>query len=532
MALTQPTEGVLAVGTTSLSPALSGTTANNDLLLTTVVTKPDTATINTPTDWTLVGDVAGGGGSFALDTGPTRAAIFQRIKDAGWSTAPTVSITSGDSTAGRIWNIRCAAGKTYDVACVTGVYGAGGTTTNGTVVMGSDPGIQGGDLLFGVYSSQSDSPTWSAQSVTVPGCVLAAGVEKTDVMESTNGFDVGGMVFIQNVTSGTSSGAPTVAATASVATRGVVVLVRIREVDPPALTVQDATHAHTAGNAILTQTHELTVAGATQAHTAQNVALTQVHSLVVQDAAHAQSAETPSVQVVLGVQAATHAVTSDSPTLTQVHNLTVQDATHAHTAANVALVVDLAVQAATHGHTAEAPSLTQVHNLTVAAAVHGQTVENVTLGAAGTLSVDDTTHAHSAENVALTQMHALTVADAGHAQTVEAVTLTQQHILVSGSSDHGQTVEIVVLTQVHLLVVQDAAHAHTASNVTVDVDATPLRDITVTGISEVTRPVTFSSSQRTVGLGDQQRQVTFNPLSFLAEFTDPERTVTFMEVMQ
>jgi hypothetical protein len=48
------------------------------------------------------------------------------------------------------------------------------------------------------------------------------------------------------------------------------------------LTVQNATHAHVADNALLTQVHALTVQNASHSHAAGNVTLTVVISLIVQ----------------------------------------------------------------------------------------------------------------------------------------------------------------------------------------------------------------------------------------------------------
>jgi hypothetical protein len=85
----------------------------------------------------------------------------------------------------------------------------------------------------------------------------------------------------------------------------------------PTLTVQNATHTHTATTVALTQVHVLTVAAASSAHTAEAATLTQVHQLAAQDAQHAQTAATTA--------------------LTQVHALVVADVSHGHAAENVIL---------------------------------------------------------------------------------------------------------------------------------------------------------------------------------------------------
>lgn len=55
--------GTVGTGSTSVTAGLPSGLATSDGVLLWVMTKPDTAVINTPTGWTLVADVAGGGGT-------------------------------------------------------------------------------------------------------------------------------------------------------------------------------------------------------------------------------------------------------------------------------------------------------------------------------------------------------------------------------------------------------------------------------------------------------------------------------------
>jgi hypothetical protein len=221
------TIGTIGTGSTTVSAGLPASLANGDIVLLFVITKPDTATINTPTDWTLAVNVAGGGGTTGNGLGPTRQAVFYRIKDASWSSLPAVSITSGNSSAAVALRYTKTQGV-WEVAAASGAYTADGTAWSAT--MGSNPGITAGDMCVFGSSNKDELPTWSAQAVTATG-ISAWGTanERTEALEGTTGNDIGGMVFDRPVTTGTASAAAVVTATASSASRGTQTLIRLRE---------------------------------------------------------------------------------------------------------------------------------------------------------------------------------------------------------------------------------------------------------------------------------------------------------------
>jgi hypothetical protein len=247
------------------------------------------------------------------------------------------------------------------------------------------------------------------------------------------------------------------------------------------LAVQNAAHAHTADNAVLTQTHELVVQSATHDHVADNVAVTQVHSLVAQDAAHAHIAENAAVVQthILIVDGSTHSHIAENTALAQVHQLSVQDAAHAHSADNVALsqTHDLAVDSASHAHVAESVLLVQVHALAVQPAGHSHAAENAVLTQTHMLGVQDAIHDHAADNVVIDQAVVLTVQDAVHEHTATSPAITQTHELVADNASHTHTADSPPLVQVHALAVDDAVHAHSVENVAI----TQIHTLTVQG---------------------------------------------------
>lgn len=234
MTATYQSVGLLGAGGSGVNLNMPPSLADGDLVLLMVVTKPDTATVVTPTNWTLITDVAGGGGTTGPAVGPTRQAWFYRVKDPSWASVPALAVTGANSTATMSVRVSPTAGGTWDVAAATGTYGDAGVVANGAATLSSDPGIAADDLLLCGYSSMSVAPTWSAQAITAPGVTIGAATERSEAIETLTGDDVGGMLFTASATAGTSTGAPSTAATASTSTRGTVALVRVREaVAPP-----------------------------------------------------------------------------------------------------------------------------------------------------------------------------------------------------------------------------------------------------------------------------------------------------------
>jgi hypothetical protein len=270
--------GAVSVGSTSVFMASGPAAQNTDGVLLFVMTKPDTATIVTPTGWTLVADVAGGGGTTGNGTGPTRQAVFFREKDASWSTWPTVAVTNGNATA--IWAIAYSktAGTVWEVAASTSTYGVAAASTNGSATHGSNPGLTATDRVVVGYSNQDELPTWSAQGVTATG-VSAWGTvtERSEIIETTTGNDMGGMVFDTSVTTGTATAAPVTAATLSAAGRGTVVLVRLRESTPELDPPVTETFASGAWSQWVTPSAAPTVSGGAGVMTGTTAAAVQAH---------------------------------------------------------------------------------------------------------------------------------------------------------------------------------------------------------------------------------------------------------------
>lgn len=219
--------GTVGIGSTTVTPGAPAGLAATDICFIFVSTKPDTATINIPAGWSLAVDVAGGGGTTGAAVGPTRGAWLYRE---GTGAMPAISITSGSGSAAQAFAYSSTIGNGWTVTATSGVYGTAATVTAVSAALGGDPGITVGDRLLVGLTSMSVTPTWSAQTVTAPGLTTGAYTERSEAVETTTGNDTGGMVFEAPAQLGTATGVPTVTATASAATRGVIALVRMREV--------------------------------------------------------------------------------------------------------------------------------------------------------------------------------------------------------------------------------------------------------------------------------------------------------------
>lgn len=231
MAITLRAAGAWAAGTTSVAPTIPGGTAAGDIMLLHVVCKPFSATINTPTGWTLVPGTDGANGSTAsgIDSGSVQQKTFFRLWVTGDGT-PTVSITSGNVALGVIKSFQkaSAAGWAHPLGA------KGSDTSSGTgfsLTMDQDPGITNGDMLDAVSVIAGDNSTFGTPTMTATSATLAA-VTESPATEGTTagGNDLEATAGHSACTAGTATAAPVVGWTLSVAQTGGGALTRLREI--------------------------------------------------------------------------------------------------------------------------------------------------------------------------------------------------------------------------------------------------------------------------------------------------------------
>lgn len=223
MALSFVAGSVLQVGTTSLAIAAPTGTAIGDLQIIHMVNKLSSVVPTTPAGWDLVDSQVVGTGSDGVGTGPIRMTVFARI----WSITPTsttITITGG--------NVANGAAKTYRRAStdpnfqVNAMFGS--DTSSGTGFATTQSAVQGftvNDQVF-AYGAVTANTTRSTDSVTVPGCTLAA-VTQIESGGTATGNALYNWSSRTNVTAGSQTGAATTSATLAAASTGGAVVVRI-----------------------------------------------------------------------------------------------------------------------------------------------------------------------------------------------------------------------------------------------------------------------------------------------------------------
>lgn len=223
------------VGTTSLSinyPTAGGAPQSGDLLLLVVFNKYPTNGPSTPSGYNTItnGQASGGEGSAGIDAGTVYVTVFSRIADGTESGAVSVSIPSGNSSAGAVLCYQKGSG-TWDFAATNGSDNSG-NSTSWSITGAADPGVTAGDMLIALNAINSDGQTFSSQAMSQSGITFGTATERVDA-GTNQGDDVGGMISDHVVSSGTSSGVPTYTATASASATnrpaGACVILRIRE---------------------------------------------------------------------------------------------------------------------------------------------------------------------------------------------------------------------------------------------------------------------------------------------------------------
>lgn len=202
-----------------------------DLLVLFVAVKPDTSSITTPSGWTLQGTFSGGGGTTGIDTGPTKVAVFTR-EATGTDPAPTVNVTS--TNVGWFATHRITkTGSGWDIAAAGGVDATTGAAWS--VTAGTDPGLTAGDLALVASVVPTDVTTpaqFSAEGIAATGVSAWSAFTEVTEPDTNVGNDIGGFIFYGIVTTGSSTAAPVITATAGGTTtnvRGPSVLLRVRE---------------------------------------------------------------------------------------------------------------------------------------------------------------------------------------------------------------------------------------------------------------------------------------------------------------
>lgn len=230
-----------ASGTTIAVNYPAATIAAGDLLLMFVGQKPNTAntgSCTTPTGWTPIARMMGGGGygtTLAADTGNTNLYCFAKEAVGGETGTLTVTVDGGANAVA--WGVMSRYTKTATRWSLSACIGQDiSATGNTSITMNQNPGITVGDMLASamvIPTDVSTSAMFTAEAITATGLTTPGTTSEITEASSANGNDIGGFLARTGpVTAGTATAAPVLAATVANVTdaRGPGMIVRIREV--------------------------------------------------------------------------------------------------------------------------------------------------------------------------------------------------------------------------------------------------------------------------------------------------------------
>ncbi len=262
MAISYVAQGTGAGGTTSVNvPYPAAPTAGN-LLIMLIVNKHDEHTVSTPSGWTAPSNntYTGGAGTEGTDDeGTVRVTVFTKEAVGGETSSVAVTVTSGNSANGKMFEFSRSGGSAWDVACAGGSQNAGGSTA-WSVTAGSNPGITAGDMVFAGSGINTDAYTFLGAPTAA---MSATGVTVwSNSYIGANGAATGADCYLvgsrHGVTTGTASAAPvfTMTASGSAANNpaGATIFVRLREGTATSLTDVDTDETILAGQASVAYT--------------------------------------------------------------------------------------------------------------------------------------------------------------------------------------------------------------------------------------------------------------------------------------
>lgn len=224
------TAGAWASGSTAPAPALPASPAAGDVHVLFIGAKPFSATIDTPSGWTLITNTNGTNGSVAngADVGSVVCASFYRVWQSG-DANPTINITTGNTALAVIHRFRPTSG--YEINTPVGDKGTDIVSdTSFLCTMGADIGITANDALVSYSYLPGNNATFGTPTLTAVGVTMGTVTENPATEGTTaTGLDCEASASTALPSAGPSAAAAIVGWTLSVAQTGMSNLVRIRE---------------------------------------------------------------------------------------------------------------------------------------------------------------------------------------------------------------------------------------------------------------------------------------------------------------
>lgn len=231
MAIAIGAQGASATGTTSMDVPYPASISAGELLACAIVTKYHPNGPATPAGWELSANGGGGAGASGVDSGTVDGRWIYKIADGTETGNLTITNASANAMIGRMVRLTKAASKNWGVA--SGIGSQNSATTSWSVAT-TLTDILLGDFVFAMAGVNGNTTSYSAEAITGTGLTLSSETERTD-QASAQGDDLH-LVTSNHIVSGSmTSGAATFSMTAAGSTgntpAGVVVLLRLRELD-------------------------------------------------------------------------------------------------------------------------------------------------------------------------------------------------------------------------------------------------------------------------------------------------------------
>lgn len=228
MTITLANTGAQVTHTDTVTAVVPSPTAGQLAILQVVSGNTADSTPSTPSGWTLIDSVSGGGGTFGSNAGPRRLTYFARVL-LGSDASPTTAIpsgTTGSVIAGRVFTFSRTAGTGWRWASSFGDDAVSGTGFSAVGV--SALTWAAGDYVWLGYAISSGADSLTVEAIAASGITFGAVTERSDNAVATgNGVTVATASCV--VSSGTGTQAPTVTATLATASIGIAGVLRLRE---------------------------------------------------------------------------------------------------------------------------------------------------------------------------------------------------------------------------------------------------------------------------------------------------------------
>jgi hypothetical protein len=473
-----------AVGTTSLSvayPTSGGAILADDLLVLHVVNKYPTNGPSSPGgSWVTPSNNQASGGidPAGIDDGQVYSTIYYLIAAGGESGNVSVTITSGNAAIGAIHRYRKGSGEVWGITCTTASDNTAGTSVSFTGA--ANLSVSTGDELMALAGYNTDAYTYS--SVTLSATSATLGTASEFVAGTSQGQDCHIHMVRRPCSSGTSSAAPTLTATASGSTAtavgGAAVFIRVRVTTPPTLIAASGSYVITGNDATLRKAVRMTagerlgIGSMAIGSTFRVGGYIRIGSYVLtgNDVMLTYTPAGSGTHSTLTADSGSYVVTGNDVALKVGRKLVADAGTYAITGNDVSLPTakKLTAESGSYALTGNDAALKVGHQLVASSGSYAITGNDVVLRVAKRLVAEVGSYSITGNAVALATAKKLIAESAAYNLTGNAVALTVSHPLVAQGGSYSLTGLNVSMTVARRLVAESGTYTITGNNVALE----------------------------------------------------------------